>query len=138
MTILGRCIPCVASKRTAEYCRQVRGHTAPKAMPCIECTVSSTTLTKCRVQLKHTGINGKEHISFDQPVQYGFSECCTELCSFTLEVPVKTSLENVAECCKYGRGYTVPYSKQCWMQWYTKYQAQTNATFVTEERQAKE
>ena len=65
---------------------------------------------KWKVQLKHTGTIGMEHISIHQPVQYGFLECCTELSSFRLQMPVdRRPLEKVPECCKYGTGYIVPY-----------------------------
>ena len=35
--ILGRCVSCVVGKRTAAYCRLVRGHDEEVATACSEC-----------------------------------------------------------------------------------------------------
>ena len=120
---------CVVGKRTAAFCRLVRGHVEEAATACSKCAQKEIPVTKCRVEYKHHSTNGMKTVPVTSVTEDGYSECCQELSNFHMQV--LTEATKTPQRC-YATGYLLPYTAETWTQWRNKFQAQTGTTYVSQ------
>ena len=120
--ILDRCSVCVASKRSAQYCRVTLAHTAPRATVCASCLDNQATVTECRLKEGHRDPGVSTNIAVSDLQSYKLPQCCTQLTSLSLSKD-KAGLSTYTG---YMRGYTT----KKWSEWLNSYALQTNFKFV--------
>jgi hypothetical protein len=82
--ILNRCSVCVASKRSAQYCRVTLAHTAPRATVCASCLDNQATVTECRLKEGHRDPGVSTNVAVSDLQSYKLPQCCTQLTSLSL------------------------------------------------------
>ena len=121
VVVLDRCANCVTTKRSAQYCRVVVSHTAPRAQPCQECQLSQLSVAECRVRQQHKGPSAEiKHV--DDLAAHGLPQCCTQLTTLTISQHQNQPLMYT--------GYMRDYNQTKWAKWLESFALQTNFKFV--------
>ena len=105
--ILDRCSVCVASKRSAQYCRVTLAHTASRATVCASCLDSQATVTECRLKEGHRDPGVSTNVAVSDLQSYKLPQCCTQLTSLSLS----KDKAGLSTCTGFMRGYTT--KKSC-------------------------
>ena len=133
--VLGRCAPCVKSKKSTKYCRLVQSHSGEQAAPCRSCFEQSLSITHCLLKLGHHGpgmywmTRGLDKEENAPQSYFDLNSVSFTTHDTNIQADPTAIIPHLGPQCPqdYGEGFLLDYMVQKWEEWRKCCQHQTGS-----------